>query len=428
MLVFLITAIGLSLAYISGKMFRDYANPLSVYAIVWTVTVALFHLNLVEYDVVGASTWSAVGVSFTAFLLGGWSAYLWVFPKSSVRDPVAFPLDRVRLERLLWIVLLLGGIGFYLQLYHLQETVGLGLFLESPIEARRQHSNVKYWGYFNLLNVANVAFVTLYRFRFGAMKVWMWLCPLIALGSSLLTTDRTRFFYMALWAFFTWLYLTGGLRWSRNKIVGLALVLAGLLCFFVVIGNHYKRNYLTHFHHHIHFHPRLEFLIDPYIYLTGTLPALDALMRDENPHYLGRFSLSPVVSVLNIVAPELEPVAIQGKIYDVPMEINTYSYLQQFYQDFGWIGFLVGPFVCGFLACWAYGAMRRRPSFFRVYLAALLAYCCAISVFVNMFTQEATWFFVAVGWLASRYLRPGQESVAGGSGPTTATTNRGSGG
>ena len=74
--------------------------------------------------------------------------------------------------------------------------------LENPVEARKQHSNVKYWGYFNLLNIVNVALLAMYRVRFGTVKLWMWPCLVIAVGSSLLTTDRTRFFYIALWALF----------------------------------------------------------------------------------------------------------------------------------------------------------------------------------------------------------------------------------
>jgi oligosaccharide repeat unit polymerase len=88
------------------------------------------------------------------------------------------------------------------------------------------------------------------------------------------------------------------------------------------------------------------------------------------------------------------------------MELNTYSYLQQFYQDFGWFGILMGPFFCGFAAGWLYLYMRLRPGLAGIYLAGLAAYCCSISTFVNMFTQEATWFFAVVGILIGLLVRP----------------------
>ena len=313
-------------------------------------------------------------------------------------------INRGRLEQSLALLTVLGGAGLVLQMMHLERTVGLGNLSADPVWARELHTNVKYWGYLNILNVANVALVAFYACRFKRLRWWMVLPVVCALTSALLTTDRTRFFYMAIWATFVWWHMGGGVRSRLRQLSGSVFILGGLLIFFLAVGSHYERTYSDRFPQYLHFQERWTFLAEPYIYLTGSIPALDAMMMDENPYYLGKFSFSPLVTAAGFFVADLQPVELRGKLYHVPLELNTYSYLQQFFQDFGWFGVLLGPFICGLISCLAYVAMRRRPTLFNIYLAALLAYCCTISIFVNMFTQEATWFFVLIGYLVQRYV------------------------
>jgi len=403
MMVATVLAAGALMVLIARLFLRDIAAPVSVFAMVWCLLVGLFHLDMVSYDPVHPETWWAIAASAACFLLGGWSALL-ALPVGRARsDMRQLPIDRSRLEKALALLSLLGILGLILQMIHLERTVGLGNLSEDPVWARELHTNVKYWGYLNILNVANVALVVFYTCRFRRFRWWMVLPLLAALVSALLTTDRTRFFYIAIWATFVWWYMGGGLRSRLRQATGSVLILACLLTFFLAVGNHYERTYSDRFPEYLHFEQRWEFLAEPYIYLTGSIPALDALMHDDNPYYLGKFSLSPLITAAGFFVSGLEPVELRGTLYYVPLELNTYSYLQQFFQDFGWFGVLIGPFICGLISCLAYAAMRRRPTLFNLYLASLLAYCCTISIFVNMFTQEATWFFVAVGYLVQRY-------------------------
>ena len=374
------------------------ANPVAVYTQIWTVSVALFLAGWVTYLPVHTHLWWAIILSGAGFLLGGWTALVWGMPRDrKAPETGKLQADEARLRMLLMGFTFLGAVGLLLQIRHLQATMGLELLIEDPVVARRLHSNVPVWGYLNLLNVANVPLVVIYVSVAGRLRKWMILTFLLAIAAALITTDRTRFFYMVIWAFFVWIYLPGKKLPPWRKCLGLGMVVLLLLVFFTAIGEHYDRKYRDRFPEHIHLSERFQVLIEPYIYLTGSLAALDALLADENPMYKGKFSFSPLVSLAQVVFPDIETVQLQGKLYFVPMEINTYSYLQQFYQDFGWWGILFGPYGCGWLAAWFYTLMRRRPTLWMVYTAGLLTFCCAMSVFVNMFTQEATWFFVLLG-------------------------------
>ena len=393
-------------AWGATRFCRDMANPVAIYTQVWTLTVALFLAGWVSYLPVAPMLWWAVGLSTGGFLMGGWTALVWAMPKGQNSTAgMQFEADEGRLRLLLKWFTLLGAVGLMLQIRHLQNTMGLDLLIEDPVAARRLHSNVPIWGYFNLLNVANMPLVVIYVRVAGRIRKWMVVTILLAVAAALITTDRTRFFYMVIWAFFVWIYLPGKPLSPGRKCMGLGLVVLLLLFFFTAIGEHFDRKYRDRFPEHIHFSERFQVLIEPYIYLTGSLAALDALLHDENPMYKGKFSFSPLVSLAQFVFPDIETVRLQGKLYFVPMEINTYSYLQQFYQDFGWWGILFGPYLCGWLSAWVYALMRRKPTLLRVYMAALWTFCCVMSVFVNTFTQEATWFFVLVGIGAQAWVR-----------------------
>lgn len=393
-------------AWGAGRYCRDWANPVAVYTLVWSLTVALFFAEWVTYSPVHPRLWWALFLSATGFLLGGWSALLWGMPQNQGAVKKEIVVNNRSLEKLLVFFTILGGLGLILQINHLQATMGLKLLIEDPVTARRLHTNVPLWGYLNMLNVANIPLCLLLIKTSGRFRYWMIMTFLLAIGAAMLTTDRTRFFYMVIWSFFVWLYLHGDSLKIWHKLIGLICMVGSLLLFFILIGEHYDRKYSDRFPEHIQLTLNLQVLVDPYIYLTGSMAALDALLADENPMHMGKFSFSPLVSLARIIKPDIEMVPLQGKLYFVPMEINTYSYLQQFYQDFGWWGVLLGPYFCGWLSAWMYGCMRRKPSIWCIYVAGLLSFCCVMSVFVNTFTQEATWFFVLIGavvqWWAGR--------------------------
>lgn len=399
--------LGTVCSFAAGKLTRDFANPVSVYTLAWTLTVSLFFAGWVSYTPVQPQLWWAVLLSASGFGIGGWSALLWGHAntnKPSQYQP--FGLHSQRFKGLLLVFTVLGGLGLVLQIHHLQNTMGLDLLLSDPVSARRLHSNVPLWGYLNLLNVANIPLCLVYKNHTGKYRLWMILTIVFAVVAALLTTDRTRFFYMVLWTFFIWLYSPNRQLPLFKKWLGFGFVGALLLVFFIGIGEHYDRKYRDRFPEHIHLPQSLEVLVEPYIYLTGSLAALDSLLADENPMHKGKFSFSPIVSLMRIFMPDLETVTLQGKLYFVPMEVNTYSYLQQFFQDFGWWGILLGPYVCGWISAWAYCLMRKKPTFLRIYLSSLLSFCCLMSVFVNTFTQEATWFFVFVGFAVHWWVLP----------------------
>ncbi len=392
--------LGLLIRFVYSE-FRHFYHPLILYLIVWGVGVALSQLGFVEYTPITLHGWTAIALSLFAFACGALTSS-WIF--GGRHKPVALQIDSQLLVRLLAVLTLLGGLGVILQSMFLEESFGLDLYLTNPLLARRLHTHIPIWGYLDLLNVMNVGLVVLYWRNKRRLKWWMLITLLICLSSSLLTTDRTRLFMMVIWAELAYgaSRTTGFFDLRRFWRIGLVAIV--LLVFFSLIGRHYKRSYVERFPQYVHFASSMTAIVDPFIYYTSAFPALGQLTQSPSKMYMGKASFAPLVHVASL-AIEVEQIPLQGEFTFVPMEVNTYTYLRQFYADFGWFGVLLGPYLCAFLVCYFDAMRRRHMSLGWILLATLGSYCCLLSTFENLFIQEAIWFFALICLLLAGYER-----------------------
>jgi len=390
---------------LSKRLLGDYFSPPAIYHFFWSFALGCLELGWVSFDPLRAQVWTVMGLAYLGFMGGcaivavyGFSRDGWLNAK-----PQLDRIDKQRFERALIALFLLGIVGFALQLIHLQLQIGLSALLTSPQEARESYSNVKYLGFFNLLNVANFVLALMYLLMFRRPGKWALFIMLWALATTFVTTDRTRFFYMVIWSFYLGVYLFRRVNLTPKMIAGMAATLLSLLGFFLLIAKIYKKQAYDDNMEFVNLPTEYAAVIDPYIYLTGSFPVLQAFLNDHHTMAYGKHTFSPVVTVLETAVPDFAREELAGKFYRVPIELNACTYLEPFYKDFGMAGALLGPLALGLICMAAYAAMRQRKTLFTVYLTSLLSFCVTISIFVNHFTQIATWFFVAVGYAVGRY-------------------------
>ncbi len=390
---------------LSKRLLGDFFSPPAVYNFFWAFALGCLELGLVSYDPLRAPVWNVMLLAYLGFM--GGCAAVWLYAASKSHwlraEPALDHIDKQRLERALIFLFLLGVFGFAVQLVHLQAQIGLSAFLSSPQLAREAYSNIKYLGFFNLLNVANFALALMYLLLYKKPSKWVLLIMLWAIATTLVTTDRTRFFYMVIWSFFLAVYLFRRVNITPKMIAGLCVTIISLFGFFLLVAKIYKKQAYDDNMEFVNAPPEYSALIDPYIYLTGSFPVLQAFLNDQHTLAYGKHTLSPIVTVLETAVPDFAREELAGKFYRVPIELNACTYLEPFYKDFGTVGVLLGPLVLGVVCMWAYMAMRQRKTLFTAYLAAILSFCVTISIFVNHFSQIATWFFIAVGYAVHRY-------------------------
>ena len=402
--LFLVAMAGLVL---SKKLLDDYFTPPAIYNFFWAFALGALELGWVSFDPLRSQAWQAITLGYAGFLCGCLVVALHSFtrPDRLVARPCFERTDRQKLEKALLIMFLLGVTGFLVQLVHLQSQMGLTTFLTSPREAREMYTNVKYIGFFNILNVANFVLALAYLVLYRKPQKWVVLILLWALATTFLTTDRTRFFYMVIWSFYLVVYLYRRVSFSPRLVLGGAVTLFALFAFFVLIAKFYKKEAFEDNMEFVNVPQEYAVVVDPYIYLTGSFPVFQAFLDDKQELTFGKYSFGPIVKLIELIYPEFERENLVGKFYRVPIELNAATYLEPFYRDFGVFGILIGPFILGLVSMGAYIAMRQRKTLFSVFLASLLSFCTTITIFINHFTQIATWFFVLVGYAVYRYTR-----------------------
>ena len=390
---------------LSKKLVGDYFSPPAVYHFFWAFALGCLLLDWVAYDPMLAQVWQAIGLAYLGFM-GGCAVvgfYALAKPRWQHARPAFQYLDKRRLELALTILFVLGIAGFLFQLLHLQDRIGLGTFVSDPMEAREMHTNVKYLGFFNVLNVANFVLAAMYIALYRRPRKWVVLILIWALATTFLTTDRTRFFYMIIWSFFIGVYIPREVRLTPRVSMSILATVFALFGFFFLIAKVYQKEAFDDNMESVRLSKQYAPLVDPYIYLTGSFPVFQAFLEDDREHTYGKYTFEPVVKVIELFYPWFEREEIVGKFYRVPIELNACTYLEPFYKDYGMAGIVLGPFVLGLMCMWVYVAMRQKKTLFAVYLASLLCFCVTISIFVNHFTQTATWYFILVGYLVHRF-------------------------
>ena len=404
MLALLLLSLAVLGLFASKKMVDDYFSPPAIYNFFWAFALGCLQLGWVRFDPLRPPVWNVILFSYLAFMAGCAIVFLFAQTKPGILQPgKAFPfLDRGRFEIALAVLFIIGIFGFLAQLIHIQASMGLNAFLSDPIRAREMHTNIKYLGFFNILNVANFVLTVLYLFLFRQPKKWVWLILFWALATTLLTTDRTRFFYLVIWTFFASVYV-----FPRVNL-GIKTLLTGLLTglflfgFFLLVSVFYAKQAYDDNMEYIDLPREYAALIDPYIYLTGSFPVLQAVLEDKNELAWGKNTFEPMVKIMELIDPGTEREVLVGQFYRVPLELNVCTYLEPYHRDFGYIGMILGAFFTGLLCAAVYVAMRQRKTLFTVYFAGLLGFCTTISIFVNHYTQTATWYFVIVGYIVFR--------------------------
>lgn len=406
MLAILLLSLAVLGLLVSKKMLGDYFSPPAVYNFFWAFALGALHLDWVRFDPLRQHVWSVILFSYAAFMVGCLIVLLYAFTKPKIfeKPTSSFPfVDRTRFEWALAGLFAIGVFGFLAQLAHIQSTMGLGVFLTDPIRARELHTNVKYIGFFNILNVANFVLTVLYLLLFSKPKKWVWFILLWALATTFLTTDRTRFFYLVIWTFYAGVYVFPRINLGiKTLFVGLGTALF-LFGFFLLVSVFYAKQAYDDNQEYIDLPKEYAALIDPYIYLTGSFPVLQAVLEDKHELAWGKNTFEPMVKVMELIDPDTEREVLVGKFYRVPLELNVCTYLEPFHRDFGFVGMMLGAFLTGLLCMAVYISMRQRKTLFNVYFAGILGFCTTISIFVNHYTQTATWYFIIVGYLVFRF-------------------------
>lgn len=402
---------------LSRGLFKSYFSPLSIYGAVWLTLFGAYGLGWVEYIPIRSSTWLLLGAIFLLFLAGTWVAASVPLSRHMAWEAPAVDWKQrllpEQMERLLVLVFVLGlvGCGLYLKtvisIYGITKLITEAGAIRMVQEAPEFSAAFGSGGYLLLhLNMLSAVLSALYLFVFGFhwRKIWVYLMGVFALGTNLALGTRLQIFAIVIWGFFLWLYLKPHSRVNLKVAAG-ALVLVLLLAGTFLGVTRFTGKTVADYEaaaNRIRLPRDWWFLADPYVYLTGVIPAFQEYVSVPQPKMLGLTTLMPLTKLANKVYPAIPvPVEVEPGQY-IPFWFNALTYLDVYYQDWGLEGLLVAPFVIGALTMGLFVRMRQQPTLWRVYLNALLAYCLVFSIFGNRFYTTYVWEFVILGFLLTK--------------------------
>jgi oligosaccharide repeat unit polymerase len=396
---------------ISSRYFRNPFSPFSVFYCIWFISIAAYHMNWIAYVPVRRSGWDVITISMITFAMGWLIPYLAWNPKSfTSTDEIPQNVSAERLFIAIGVCFVLGAIAFVTFLYQVHTQLGIASFVVAPSEIRESMSTkgglVEPLKPLSWLNVANLALCTYYLFGVkGPRKRWVWVVLILSSLELPLLQDRIHFFFGAVWAGSVLLY---SVRVTFRRLfavaaIGVALLLAQFFAIAYWLGKVAENNPILMDVANVAESQVL--LLAPYMYLTVSLPALQVHL-DSNPRpTYGAMTFYPLFQVVNKVDPTLEPPPVVSDFVAVPSPANTFTWLQQFYDDFGIAGVWIGPWVIGLLTSFSYFQALSSRDVFSTLMSGVFSFCLALSIYGNHFTQGPAWYFLIVCFLIDRFVR-----------------------
>jgi oligosaccharide repeat unit polymerase len=385
--------------WISAKFFAHPVSPFSVFYGVWFTALALYNMNWIAYTPVRRSAWTLIGLSFMAFGVGWLIPYLGWDPHAlKSPDWVRRQVSTERLRIVIGICFVLGAIGLAAFLFNVQATVGLSAYVDSAYlvrEAMAKGGDLEEpLKAFDWLNVANVVLCSFYLFTLkGPRRLVIVSVLTFSLVALFLMEDRTHFFYAFCWAGFVQVH---SMKVNARRLIamvaaGVALLLVQFLVVAAWMGKVLENNATL-----MEVASVQTAIIMPYMYVTASIPALQVHIDSSPKPTHGSMTFYPLFKIWNLIDPTLEPPPVVAEFVSIPFEGNTFTWLQQFYDDFGVPGVVIGPWIIGILTSVFYFHMLSTRSFYSTLITGVFSYLVALTVFANHFTQGPAWYFLVV--------------------------------
>jgi oligosaccharide repeat unit polymerase len=413
-------------------MTRWLVNPLVLFWAVWVTAIGLYAGGVYAGTLASPRPilWVVVLLSVGGFSLGylTWSALQSSSPPAAPALSQAKMLTPERIVRGLWLTGSVGLIALALSLYRtavIASSLGMTVrqLLADPALLRIGFAmfvtaGVQETSWLVMLSsIANalfsIGFVLLGVFLHvdAGRRKYFYLCGFLLLAAVIGLTSVSRYETTVNIVFlvFTYCFVSGLDRrgMTRPRLVRVLLPLAALAVLFFVIDSllqksaiYNRADRLTGFLYHL------------FWYLASPLAALNELLTTfDGRYHLGQYTFFPLYKWLCRlhVAPEAD-ISVFGEFVFVPYVANTYTWLRNFYEDFGLIGVAAVPYILGLAAC----ALRTRAArtfaalnLYMILLAFILFSFYNYFLFSNQVYLQALFAF-----LLFRYTLPAPDQPA----------------
>lgn len=371
-MIFLYLSILLVLSLFLGKyFFNKHVNPISIYAFIWFGLLTFFHIKLINYDDLSNYAWIIISFSYVSFILGilVYFTAIRIFPNKSNNEnnfnlPLIFLYNGKILKYIIIVFSLIGLVGALQHWSILLEKYGsvveVFLHLGRIRQLTTQGEIEGVLPYISSLTFVAVFFSGIYSSFKKRITLISFLPMLVIILKDTAAAGRVGiligFLEYGLSFILTSYYLknvndkfTIKSRFA-NYFSIVVIVLIFLSSIFIIKGlrggseNLYGagRN-ISSYSDNIFITPTL------YLYFSGHVGVLSRyLEKDEETARFGENTFRFVYNILNKIGITDEAEMYQ-RGYNIPVWINTGTFLRELHADFGIGGTLIFLFLFGII-------------------------------------------------------------------------------
>lgn len=326
--------------------------------------------------------------------------------------PFRFHQNKVTLQQArgylpsIHLLVLLVVIGVASGLYYYQSKFGLTTLLTNPGYVRyNDRDGSGFYGFLLLLPSFSVVALVM-RWLLTRERPWVTLvATLFGYAYFAILPERTTVIVNSLWIIGMWVILDGDFRKKISKYALTAVIASGiLLTFFIIVNDRTGKNvFFDTIGYAVKYQDLPRQLISPYIYLTGSIPALSGLVSDpmtpDVDTKLDR-TIFPVARVIQLFTQDRKSKLSESEDASfIPFYFNTYTWLSLPIRDQGIIGSQLYVFIVGLLTGFIYRAAKatRKPLWTFLYGGVFSA--VLLSGLTNRFSSLSWWVAAAFAFL-----------------------------
>jgi oligosaccharide repeat unit polymerase len=372
-LYLILTLLGL---FYSKVFYNTYFSPVGIYSLIWNGLLFLACLPIVDYTPILFEAHLIFISSFFLFVFGDFLiSSLRVFRKNKIEkeekiySQEKFNLMYNSLSSFIWILFILSLIGLLWFIYDTVRVKGFIALLSPAIFRAIQvdiENNLSSYLISLSLAASLLTGIEISQKGFNLIRGLLVLFPSVVF--SYITGSR----FLALMSFFLFIspifliYSQKNFKdkkrfkspYYRKLFIKIFIGIIIFSIFFMFVYNlrsSFQESPLRAFA----LVPIPDSILLLYIYVTGPFYAFSVEFKRTSSLMFGQNILTPIAKILalfkivNLDLKELKTITIRA-FANIPFPFNTYTYLYDWYKDFGIIGILIGPFILGFISGYFY--------------------------------------------------------------------------
>ncbi len=400
---------------IFGKLtFDKWFNHISLYAGIWSLSIFLFELRLINYYQIEVETWLIILYAGVTFIVGASTCSIMECSTlvKSIKLVTGFktsnlPLEELKfLKKVLWVlnvITLLAALHTWILVIRLfgnvQNVFLFGNFLYSYRVSEGIPGSIPY---VSSLSLTGVLLAGVYTAKIKKITIVALLPIIIVVMVDMASMGRAMMIIAAL------LFVTGYFMITPKKILSfnvsrtnykmgvISLIIAIAL---LVVGGEFVRSLrraneilpgasqsLTRLRESSFITPSI------YMYLTVHHGVLNQYLKhDLEENIPAGNTLAPLFRILEKIGFDTHVETYQ-KSYNTPISANTGTYIRDLHADFGIFGILFGPYLIGFITSILWYRFQRNNTYVNLALLGYFIVIVGMSLFYN--ASRAGYLFV----------------------------------